>query len=151
MDACATIIDIKLKDYGLEYIEVSDNGTGVEQSNWETLGLKHHTSKLETFEDLERVTSFGFRGEALSSLCSVAESLHVTTCTKDMAPLGRKLIYDKSGALVSSTSVARNQGTSVCVCDLFKKLPVRYQELKRNIKREYGKCLDILQAYALIR
>ena len=62
LDANATNIDIKLKEYGLTSIEVCDNGDGIEQCNYEGLGLKHHTSKILNFNDLSNVSSFGFRG-----------------------------------------------------------------------------------------
>ena len=88
LDAGATNIDIKLKNHGAEILEVNDNGAGVEPHNFEALTLKHHTSKLKDFSDLASVETFGFRGEALSSLCAlrylkyicffVAESLNFT-------------------------------------------------------------------------
>ena len=55
----------------MELVEVADNGSGVEPENFEALTLKHHTSKLREFTDLPSVATFGFRGEALSSLCAL--------------------------------------------------------------------------------
>jgi len=63
--------DLRLRDYGVDLIEVSDNGCGVEEENFEGLTLKHHTSKIQDFADLTQVETFGFRGEALSSLCAL--------------------------------------------------------------------------------
>ena len=60
-----------MKEYGSESIEVVDNGHGVEECNFAGLTLKHHTSKLRDFSDLTSVDTFGFRGEALSSLCAL--------------------------------------------------------------------------------
>lgn len=71
LDAGATNIDIKLKNHGADVLEVNDNGLGVEPHNFEALTLKHHTSKLRDFSDLSSVETFGFRGEALSSLCAL--------------------------------------------------------------------------------
>ncbi|XP_063462321.1 putative postmeiotic segregation increased 2-like protein 11 [Pan paniscus] len=71
LDAGATNIDLKLKDYGVDLIEVSDNGCGVEEENFEGLTLKHHTCKIQEFADLTEVETFGFQGEALSSLCAL--------------------------------------------------------------------------------
>lgn len=71
LDAGATNIDIKLKNHGADILEVNDNGAGVEPHNFEALTLKHHTSKLKDFSDLASVETFGFRGEALSSLCAL--------------------------------------------------------------------------------
>ncbi|KNC74613.1 hypothetical protein SARC_12845, partial [Sphaeroforma arctica JP610] len=73
IDAGATLIEIKLKNYGLEVMEVSDNGLGVAPANYESLTLKHHTSKISDFDDLAVIESFGFRGEALSSLCALGK------------------------------------------------------------------------------
>lgn len=64
--------EIRLREHGLELVEVSDNGSGVSEDNFEALTLKHHTSKIRDFSDLEvGVATFGFRGEALSSLCAL--------------------------------------------------------------------------------
>ncbi|XP_045483911.1 putative postmeiotic segregation increased 2-like protein 1 isoform X3 [Pieris rapae] len=78
LDAGATNVDIRLKNYGIDLIEVSDNGTGVTEDNMAALTLKYHTSKLNDYSDLLGVTSFGFRGEALSSLCSLANLTIIT-------------------------------------------------------------------------
>ncbi len=63
--------EVRLREYGSELLEVVDNGTGVEPENFEALALKHHTSKIKEFSDLPSVATFGFRGEALSSLCAL--------------------------------------------------------------------------------
>ena len=71
LDAGATNIEIRLKESGSESLEVVDNGSGVEPGNFDALTLKHYTSKLRDFSDLASVDTFGFRGEALSSLCAL--------------------------------------------------------------------------------
>ena len=77
VDAGATSVEIRLRDFGATSIEVVDNGCGVEEPNFEGLGLKHHTSKLRDFSDLDNMETFGFRGEALSSLCALGNlSIH---------------------------------------------------------------------------
>ena len=73
LDAGATNIEVKLQEYGSKLIEVNDNGKGVTKENFEALTLKHHTSKISGFEDVSFVSTFGFRGEALSSLCAVSK------------------------------------------------------------------------------
>ncbi|EFA79872.1 MutL DNA mismatch repair protein [Heterostelium album PN500] len=148
LDAGATKIEVRLKEYGEESIEVIDNGSGVEPHNFAALTLKHHTSKIQEFNDLQSVTSFGFRGEALSSLCALADVTIVTRAAS--APTATKLIYDQNGAIVSQTSVAREVGTTVTLTSPFRKMPVRHQELKRNLKREYSKIQLVLQTYAVI-
>lgn len=119
------------------------------ESDFEQLALKHYTSKLRDFTDLETVQSFGFRGEALSSLCSVS-TLKVTTKRADSA-VGWTLEYDREGALATKRSFARDQGTSVTIEGLFQPMPVRHVELKKNLKREYAKALGLIQSYALVQ
>ena len=71
LDAGAKNIEVRLKNWGADFLEVVDNGSGVLPENFAALALKHHTSKLNVFADLVRVETFGFRGEALSSLCAL--------------------------------------------------------------------------------
>ena len=71
LDAGSSNIEIKLLDFGKDSIEVTDNGTGIKASDFEALALKHYTSKLKDFSDLSFVDTFGFRGEALSSLSAL--------------------------------------------------------------------------------
>ncbi|GAA5815875.1 hypothetical protein MFLAVUS_009394 [Mucor flavus] len=149
IDAGATSVDVRFHNNGLAGFEVSDNGSGVDPSNYESLALKHYTSKLSTFEDLENVLTFGFRGEALSSLCALC-NLTVITATKDQAPMGFKLEFDMNGTLTSKTPFARSVGTTLQLSNIFHTLPVRQQEFKRNIKREFAKTLTIIQAYSII-
>ncbi|EEY70560.1 mismatch repair endonuclease pms1, putative [Phytophthora infestans T30-4] len=148
LDAGATQIEVKLKEFGRDAFEVSDNGAGVAPENYASLARKHYTSKISSFEDIETVASFGFRGEALSSICELAASFTVCTRTQNDA-VGTLLMYDASGALVKETKKARPTGTTVAVEELFKPLAVRYKDFKRNIKKHYAKLLKVLQAYAV--
>ncbi|KAI0067480.1 DNA mismatch repair protein MutL [Artomyces pyxidatus] len=150
LDAKATNIEVRFKDYGLKSIEVIDNGTGIGSEDFDSIGLKHHTSKLAAFEDLTSVTTFGFRGEALSSLCALSASVVITTATAH-TPFGTILELNRDGTVKSrSGKVARQRGTTVSVSGLFTPLPVRRKELERNVKREFGKALHLLNAYALV-
>ncbi|KAL7857151.1 hypothetical protein SRHO_G00160500 [Serrasalmus rhombeus] len=148
VDAGATSVDIKLKDHGTELVEVSDNGRGVEEENFEGLTLKHHTSKLRDFSDLIHVETFGFRGEALSSLCALSD-LSVVTCHEN-SNVGTRLVYDHDGRLVQRAPHPRQQGTTVSLQQLFSTLPVRHKEFQRNIKKEYSKMIHVLQSYCII-
>ncbi|KAI9060339.1 DNA mismatch repair protein MutL [Trametes sanguinea] len=151
LDAGATNIEVRFKQYGLESFEVIDNGSGISPSDYDSIALKHHTSKLSSFTDLEAVTTFGFRGEALSSLCALAESVTVTTATEAEAPVGTVIEFERTGKVKSRKGkAARQRGTTVTVSGLFKPLPVRRKEFERNAKREFGKALSLLHAYALV-
>jgi DNA mismatch repair protein PMS2 len=150
LDASATTIEVRFKEYGADLIEVIDNGSGIESSNYDSLALKHHTSKLQDFADLIRVTTFGFRGEALSSLCELAK-VQFITATQSEDPVGTILDMNRDGTIQSrDRKVARKRGTTVSVSDLFYTLPVRRKELVKNVKREFAKAQALLQAYAII-
>jgi DNA mismatch repair protein PMS2 len=99
LDAQATTIEVKLRDLGAESIEVSDNGIGIEPSNFHSVALKHCTSKLQQFTDLTRLQTFGFRGEALNALCEMSE--HFTISTKHCSQsIGATLQFRKDGRSV---------------------------------------------------
>lgn len=149
LDAGATAIDVRFKTNGLESIEVQDNGVGISSENYETIALKHYTSKLTDYDDLSSLQTFGFRGEALSSLCALS-NFHIVTARAEDAPKGTRLDFEISGKLKSTQVVASQKGTTVAVENLFANLPVRRRELEKNAKREYGKVLTHLQAYACI-
>ena len=110
--------------------------------------LKHHTSKISNFSDVASVDTFGFRGEALSSLCALSE-LSVTT-RHETADQGTKIVYDANGIIVSEIPAARSVGTTVVLSSLFHSLPVRRKEFERNLKREFAKMTHILTAYCVI-
>ncbi|KAJ2992864.1 hypothetical protein NUW58_g2025 [Xylaria curta] len=150
LDAGATNIEVRFKNQGLDAIEVQDNGSGISKENYDTLALKHYTSKLSTYSDLESLETFGFRGEALSSLCALSK-FSVTTCLASDAPKGSRLEFETSGKLRSTSVVAVQKGTTVLVERLFHNLPVRRRELERNIKREWNKVLSVLNQYACIQ
>lgn len=144
-----TVEEVRFKNHGLDALEVIDNGDGIAPDNYESLALKHYTSKLRSYSDLESVTTFGFRGEALSSLCALSD-VHVITATADEAPKGTRLEFAVSGQLKSRAVAAASKGTTVVVANLFKTLPVRRKELERNVKRDYARVMGLLQAYASI-
>ncbi|PGH18343.1 hypothetical protein AJ80_04521 [Polytolypa hystricis UAMH7299] len=149
LDAGATSLDIRFKNNGLDLIEVQDNGGGISPDDYESIALKHYTSKLSTFDDLSSLQTFGFRGEALSSLCALS-TFRITTAQAHQAPKASRLDFEVSGKVRSTQVVAGQKGTIVSVENLFHRLPVRRRELEKNIKREYGKVLGLLHAYACI-
>jgi len=148
IDAGATQVEIRLKDHGASLIEVNDNGSGVEEENFQGLTLKHHTSKLRDFQDLVGVETFGFRGEALSSLCALS-NVSISTRHKDAA-LGSTVSYDHNGKITKIEKSARSVGTTVTLKDIFSTMPVRHKEFGRNVKREFNKLCQVLNAYCLV-
>jgi DNA mismatch repair protein PMS2 len=149
IDAGATAIEVRFKNYGLDTIEVQDNGSGIAPDDYQTIALKHYTSKLATYDDLTSLQTFGFRGEALSSLCALSK-FHIVTSRASDGPKATRLDFDQSGKLKGTSVVAAKQGTTVVVETLFYNLPVRRKELEKNIKREYNKVLQLLNAYACV-
>ncbi|KAJ4165377.1 hypothetical protein LMH87_007011 [Akanthomyces muscarius] len=149
VDAGATTIDVRFKNQGLDSIEIQDNGSGISPANYESVALKHHTSKLSTYSDIASLHTFGFRGEALASLCALS-TVTITTCLAQDAPKGTKLTFEASGKLKSTSVLAAQRGTTVAIDTLFHNLPVRRRELERNVKREWHKVIALLNQYACI-
>uniref|UniRef100_A0A0L0NQH7 DNA mismatch repair protein MutL n=1 Tax=Candidozyma auris TaxID=498019 RepID=A0A0L0NQH7_CANAR len=150
LDAGSTQLEVIFDNYGLKGVDVIDNGKGINDTDYDALCLKHHTSKLTSFEDLESVTTLGFRGEALASLCAVAK-VRIITCTESTYPKAAQLEYDSMGNLRSHKSiVSGKKGTSVIVRDIFHDLPVRQKYFTKNAKREYSKALSLLVGYLLM-
>ncbi len=141
---------MRFKNQGLDAVEVQDNGGGIAPHNYASLALKHYTSKLSTFDDLDTLQTFGFRGEALSSLCALSH-FSVVTCLAADVPRGTKLQFETSGRLGPTGVVAAQKGTTVAVENLFWNLPVRRRELERNIKREWTRVISLLNQYACIQ
>ncbi|KAL7785951.1 hypothetical protein V8C37DRAFT_392951 [Trichoderma ceciliae] len=150
IDSGATIIDVRFKNQGLDSIEVQDNGSGILPANYSSIALKHCTSKLSSYSDIASLQTFGFRGEALASLCALS-ILTMTTCLEPDVPKGSRLTFQQSGELESTSVVAAQRGTTVNVENLFHNLPVRRRELDRNIKREWHKVIALLNQYACIQ
>lgn len=148
-DIPSATLDVRFKNQGLDSIEVQDNGSGVSPENYPSLALKHCTSKLTAYDDLSDLQTFGFRGEALSSLSALSQ-LSVVTCQAPNVPKGAKLKFSSSGALENKSLVSAKQGTTVVIENLFHNLPVRRRELERHIKREWAKVISILNQHACI-
>ena len=116
---------------------------------YDSPALKHHTSKLSQFSDLDEVSTFGFRGEALSSLCALTDGMSVTTRHSSQA-VGTKIHFDNNGAICRQESAPRKIGTDVKVTSIFSTMPVRLKEFERNLKREFAKMIKILQVCSSI-
>ncbi|EAN31236.1 DNA mismatch repair protein domain protein [Theileria parva strain Muguga] len=149
IDAQATNIEIKIYNGGADLIKVADNGTGISEINFTNLASKHSTSKIRTFEDLfTSLTTFGFRGEALYSMCNLG-NVEIETRTPS-SDNGWLLRFDSLGNITSKTPIASNIGTCVKVRELFGEYPVRRKMLIRNSKNQISKSVSQIQQYALI-
>ncbi|XP_043234723.1 uncharacterized protein LOC122388034 isoform X1 [Amphibalanus amphitrite] len=125
LDAGASSVDVRLDDYGLEKIEVRDNGSGLAPEDTAVMAQAHYTSKIQDLNDMGSLGSFGFRGEALSAVCACCQ---VTVATRTAAEqAGRLVTLDASGAITAQRPVARAQGTTVTASSLFSRQPVRRQ------------------------
>lgn len=149
LDAKASVIEVYLDNYGSESIEVVDNGEGILPHNFPSICLKHFTSKLSEFSDLQELRTFGFRGEALSSMCAVSD---VSVLTRHLSEeVGYCLEYDTSGQLVKKSPCATQIGTRISMKNIFLNVPVRRIELMKTLKKEFNKLLQILYGYCIIR
>ncbi|XP_047458006.1 PMS1 protein homolog 1 isoform X2 [Mugil cephalus] len=151
LDAGASSVDVKLENYGLDRIEVRDNGRGIKAGDTHVMAVRHFTSKICSHEDLEHLETYGFRGEALGSICAVAE-VSVTTKTEE-DDVSTQYLLDFGGNIVSQKPSHLGQGTTVSVMKLFKNLPVRrqYYSNTKKCKEELKRVQDVLVAYAIIK
>ncbi len=127
VDASATKIDIVIEKSGAQLIKIVDNGCGIDDEQIEIAFSRHATSKITNFQDLDTLTSFGFRGEALPSIASVSR-LRMVSRTRD-SDSGTEIIYE-GGVLQSKKPTAASFGTSIEVADLFFNTPARRKFLK---------------------
>ncbi len=145
IDAGATEIRVEIKNGGIKYISVADNGKGIPAEDVECAFLRHATSKLREIEDLSDIVTMGFRGEALASICAVSQ-VTVTTRTKD-DPLGICMSVHH-GEYSDKVEVASNVGTTMVVENLFANVPARMKFLKKD-STESGYIEDTVQRVAL--
>ncbi len=147
IDADATAVTVEAKDGGIEFIRVTDNGCGMRGEQLRTAFLRHATSKIEDADDLMRVSSLGFRGEALSSIAAVSK-VEVITRTAD-ALSGSRILLEGSRE-VGFGEVGAPEGTTFLMRNLFFNTPVRRKFLKQPAT-EGGYIADLMEHLALSR
>jgi DNA mismatch repair protein MutL len=143
LDAGATRIDVQIEEGGVRLIRVADDGGGIEREDLPLALARHATSKIASLEDLERVGSYGFRGEALASVASVAR-VALTSRTAGAAHAWRQR---NAG---TAEPAALERGTVVEVADLYFNTPARRKFLKSEAT-EYAHCDDVVRRMALAR
>lgn len=145
IDAGATAITVEIKEGGISLIKITDNGKGIPKEELKTAFLRHATSKLRTLDDLEDIMTLGFRGEALSSIASVAQ-VEMITKTKD-SQVGHKIVIN-GGVVEKEEESAGNNGTVFTMKNLFYNTPARRKFLKKPAT-EGGYVSEVVNRIAL--
>lgn len=141
VDAKATEITVEVKSSGLELIQIKDNGTGILKNDLLICLEKYTTSKLEKIDDLYSINSFGFRGEALSTINAVSKLKIISSTTED----GKGYLLENE----ILKEVSSTKGTTIIVEDLFYNVPVRKKFLKSK-SFEFSKVYDVFLASVLL-
>lgn len=145
IDAKATRITVEIKNGGVKLIKVSDNGTGIFRDDVKNAFLRHATSKLKTQDDLERIGSLGFRGEALASICAVSQVDLITKSQNEK--IGTKFSID-AGVPGKIEDIGCADGTTFYIKNLFYNTPARMKFLKKDVA-EAGACAAVVDKLAL--
>lgn len=145
IDAKATAITVEIKEGGISFIRITDNGCGIEREQVPTAFLRHSTSKIKQVEDLLSITSLGFRGEALSSIAAVSQ---VELITKTYGELtGTKYVIEGSKE-IANEEIGAPEGTTFLVRNLFYNVPARRKFLK-TAQTEGNYINDLMERLAL--
>ena len=145
IDAGAGVITVEIKEGGLSLIRVTDNGGGIPADQVMLAFSQHATSKIQDIDDLSRIGTLGFRGEALASIASVA---HVEMVTKPPGASAGVRVELHGGTLVNRQEVGCVDGTSIKCSNLFFNTPARLKFLKKPVQ-EAGYVSDLMQRLAL--
>jgi len=145
LDAGSSHISIEVRGGGVSLIRVTDNGAGIAPGEAELAFGRYATSKVQNLEDLESISSLGFRGEALPSIAAVAQVDMVTCATGEKAGTYLGL---RDGAIAGQRSQGRPQGTTISVNNLFRKIPARLKFLK-SVTTENSHIANVVSQYAL--
>ena len=146
IDAGANNITVEIKNGGISYIKVTDNGKGIPEDDLEIAFERHATSKIRSADDLNTVTSMGFRGEALASIAAIARVEMVSKTAEQQN--GFKVIVE-GGNILEKSEAGCPVGTSITVTNLFYNTPVRYKFLKKDFT-EAGYIEDAITRIALV-
>lgn len=145
VDAGAGAITVEIKDGGVSFIRVSDNGCGIEKSEIRKAFLRHATSKIQDADDLLRLHSLGFRGEALSSISAVSQTEMITKTPRELT--GVRLSME-GGMETDFEEVGAPDGTTIIIRNLFFNVPARRKFLKQPAT-EGGYVADLMEHLAL--
>ena len=143
IDAKATQIQILIEEFGLKEIRVIDNGNGMSQEDLKMAFLRHATSKIKTEYDLNHIHTLGFRGEAIPAIASVSK----LTIKSNQGDIGSEVYYE-GGLFIHQKPTPMNQGTEVCIKDLFYNVPARLKHIK-NPQTELSLLLEVVDHFIL--
>ena len=146
IDAGATAITVEIKNGGISYIRITDNGKGIAPDDMEIAFERHATSKIRKAEDLETVKSMGFRGEALASIAAISKVEMTSKYIEN--EIGYKVEVE-GGTIKNKEEAGCPKGTTIIITDLFFNTPVRYKFLKKDYT-EAGYIEDVVTRIALI-
>ena len=146
IDAGATMINIEIKNGGISYIRVSDNGKGIQKDDMEIAFERHATSKIRQASDLDTIRSMGFRGEALASIAAIANVEMISKHVDE--EIGNRIVVE-AGKTLEFEETGCPQGTTITVSNLFFNTPVRYKFLKKDFT-EAGYIEDVVTRIALV-
>ena len=146
IDAGANNITVEIKNGGISYIRVTDDGSGIQKDDLEIAFERHATSKIRQADDLEVVKTMGFRGEALASIAAIA-NVELVSKTRE-SKFGYKVVVEAGDILEKEETGAQN-GTTITVKNLFFNTPVRYKFLKKDYT-ESGYIEDVIIRAALV-
>ena len=145
LDAGATKVKIEIEEGGIKKISVADNGCGITKEDLPLAFLPHATSKISSLDDLDEIATLGFRGEALASIASVCQ-VSLSTKTKNVET-GYKIEAD-GGEISAISEVARTNGTTLVVKNLFFNTPARAKFLRKS-KTEEGDVTHLVEKFML--
>ena len=145
IDAGATNITVEIKNGGISYIRITDNGKGIAEDDLEIAFERHATSKIRSAEDLSTVKSMGFRGEALASIAAISR---VELVSKTATQANGQRIVVEGGNIIEKSETGAGVGTTITVTNLFYNTPVRYKFLRKDFT-EAGYIEDAISRIAL--
>ena len=146
IDAGAKNITVEIKNGGISLIRITDDGCGIAEDDMEIAFERHATSKIRSAEDLDEVTTMGFRGEALASIASIANVEMISKREEDET--GHRIVIE-GGKILEKSEVGCPVGTTITVRNLFFNTPVRYKFLKKDFT-ESGYIEDAITRIALV-
>ena len=147
LDAGASAVTVEIRDGGINYFRVTDNGSGIPSGDIRMAFERHATSKITRAQDLHSIATLGFRGEALASIAAVS---HVTCTTRTKADASGIKVKNDGGQITSIEEAACPEGTTFVVRDLFFNTPVRLKFLKKPAT-EAGFVTDLMMRLILSR